>query len=372
MDSKHYRESFHVPDGIYFLSHSVGCLPTTVESTLRSRGIRPWRTRGEAWPQWLQAVESYIEAIAELLGVSAHSMCPQVNVSSALTKALYALPSREGRKKLLLSEDDFPSLGFVMAQGQRAGYELRYLPKGADLTDLSVWDDALTVDVQLALITHVQSNTGVRLPAKRIARLCREREIFSVLDVAQSAGVISIDLGELSVDFAIGSCVKWLCGGPGAGFLYAADEICKQCKPLDVGWFSHEDPFAFNIREFRYASGAKRFWGGTPSVWPYIVAEAGLRMLLDIGIDVIRRHNKRLLDHIQSGIERTTLVSPTGAGRRGGTLVLDYGDNAAAVARLESEGIACDWRHRGVRVSPHIYNRTEEAERFVEVCRSLF
>ena len=366
-----YRASFHVPDGAYFLSHSIGCLPMTAEQSLQSRGLQPWRTRGAVWSQWIQAVESFSEAIAELLGAPAHSVCPQANVSSALAKILYALPERKGRKRLLLSEDDFPSLGFVMAQARRVGYELQYLPRGADLLDLSVWDDALAGDVQLALITHVQSDTGARLPAERIARLCREREIFSVLDVAQSVGVIPIELGELPADFAVGSCVKWLCGGPGAGFLYAADEICGQCEPLDVGWFSHEDPFEFDIREFRYAPGAKRFWGGTPSIWPYVVAESGVRLLLGIGIDEIRRHNQRLLDLMRSGIDRQTLVSPADPGRRGGTLVLDFGDNAAAVAHLGNEGIACDWRRRGVRLSPHVYNRMEEAERIVEVCRSF-
>ena len=191
-----YRASFHIPDGAYFLSHSIGCLPMTAEQSLQSRGLQPWRTRGAVWPQWIQAVESFSEAIAELLGAPAHSVCPQANVSSALAKILYALPERKGRKRLLLSEDDFPSLGFVMAQARRVGYELQYLPRGADLLDLSVWDDALSGDVQLALITHVQSDTGARLPAERIARLCREREIFSVLDVAQSAGVIPIELGR--------------------------------------------------------------------------------------------------------------------------------------------------------------------------------
>ena len=371
MDIEAYRASFHIRDGAYFLSHSTGCLPVNAEQSLQSRGLQPWRSRGEVWPQWLEAVESFIEAIAELLSVPPHRVCPQSNVSSALAKILYALPDRKGRKKLLLSEDDFPSLGFVMAQARRAGYELQYLPGGADLTDLSVWDAALASDVQLALITHVQSDTGARLPAERIARLCREREIFSVLDVAQSAGVIPINLGEWPADFAVGSCVKWLCGGPGAGFLYAADEVCGQCEPLDVGWFSHEDPFEFDIREFRHAPGAKRFWGGTLSVLPYVVAESGVRLLLGIGIDKIRRHNQRLVDFMRAGIERQTLISPADPGRRSGTLVLDFGDNAAAVAHLDNEGIACDWRHRGVRLSPHVYNRIEEAERIVEVCRSF-
>ena len=371
MNADRYREAFHLPEGAYFLSHSVGCLPASVEQSLQARGLEPWRSRGEAWPQWLQTVESFIEAVAALLGAPARAVCPQANLSSALVKILYALPSRAGRRTLLLSEDDFPSLGFVIAQAQRAGFQLRYLPRHADLTDLSVWDDALSGDVQLALATHVQSNTGTRLPVDEIAALCRSRDVFCVLDVAQSAGVIPIDLGKTPADFAIGSCIKWPCGGPGAGFLYAADEVCEMCEPVDVGWFSHEAPFEFDIREFRYAPGAKRFWGGTPSIWPYVVADAGVRLLLKIGLAQVHRHNQALVDRMRAGLEGKHLVSPADAGRRGGTLVVDFGDNAAAVARLRSEAIACDWRREGVRLSPHIYNRADEVERLVDVCRAL-
>ena len=258
-----YRASFHIPDGAYFLSHSIGCLPMTAEQSLQSRGLQPWRTRGAVWPQWTQAVESFSEAIAELLGAPAHSVCPQANVSSALAKILYALPERKGRKRLLLSEDDFPSLGFVMAQARRVGYELQYLPRGADLLDLSVWDDALSGDVQLALITHVQSDTGARLPAERIARLCREREIFSVLDVAQSAGVIPVDLGELPADFAVGSCVKWLCGGPGGDFSmprtrYAGSASRSTSAGFPTRTRSNSTFASFAIHPGRNDSGAVR------------------------------------------------------------------------------------------------------------------
>ena len=371
MTADRYREAFQLPGGAYFLSHSVGCLPANVAQSFHASALEPWRTRGEAWPQWLEAVESFIEAVAALLGAPARAICPQANLSSALVKILYALPSRAGRRTLLLSEDDFPSLGFVIARARRAGFELRYLPRHADLTDLTVWDDALSGDVQLALVTHVQSNTGTRLPVDEIAALCRSRGVFCVLDVAQSAGVIPIDLGKTPADFVIGSCVKWPCGGPGAGFLYAADEVCEMCEPLDVGWFSHEAPFEFDLREFRYAPGAKRFWGGTPSIWPYVVADAGVRLLLQIGLEQVHRHNQALVDRMRAGLEGKHLVSPADASRRGGTLVVDFGDNAAAVARLKSEAIACDWRREGVRLSPHIYNRADDVERLVDVCRAL-
>ena len=371
MNRDDYRALFELPEELYFLSHSVGCLPANARKSLSETGLDPWATEGEAWTTWLLHVEGFSEAFGELLGCRPDNLCPQVNLSSALTKIIHSLPTRAERPCLLLSEDDFPSLGFVLKQAERCGYRTRFLPSGCDPGELSVWADALGTDVQLALVTHVQSNNGLQLPVQAIAELCSEREVFCVVDLAQSAGVIPIDLQKWRVDFAVGSCIKWLCGGPGAGFLYASDVMCERCEPVDVGWFSHEQPFEFDIHQFRYAPGAKRFWGGTPSVWPYLVAEPAVRTLLNIGIETIHRHNDRLVERIRRGFDAALLASPAERERRGGTVIVDFGDNAAACAGLRAKGVACDYRDRGVRVSPHIYNTVADVDRLVEVARAV-
>jgi selenocysteine lyase/cysteine desulfurase len=197
-----------------------------------------------------------------------------------------------------------------------------------------------------------------------ILRICRERDIFAVVDIAQSAGVMPIDLFAWGATFATGSCVKWLCGGPGASFLWVRGDVLPELQPIDVGWFSHARPFDLDIDRFEYAPDALRFWGGTPSVLPFAVATAGLEVIEALGTKQIRAHSlaatRRLRDAaLAAGLKVRT---PAGDGERGGTMAIGFSDDEAAVRMLGAHGVQVDRRRRGVRFSPHVYNTMEEID----------
>jgi len=359
------RDKFAMPEGTYLLSHSVGCLPADSQEVMAERYYRPWAEKGgDAWPLWLEEVARFRAAVARLLGGRPDQVCPQANVSGAAAKILHALPERPGRKALLLCEEDFPSLGFVL--GQAKGYELRFLPRGAAAQDPAAWERALGEDVQLALVTHAFSNRSALLPVAEITRLARRAGVFTIVDAVQSAGVIPIDVGRWRADFVIGSCVKFLCGGPGAGFLWAADEALAEMRPIDVGWFSHADPFAFDIHDFRPAEDAARFWGGTPSVAPYVQAAHSIETLLGIGVEAIHAHNQRLIDRLHDAFGDRIASERTREGDANAVLIRTP-DPAAAVAMLNAAGVRCDAREGCVRVSPHIYNDDADIERLIGV-----
>jgi len=263
--------------------------------------------------------------------------------------------------KILLVEDD-PSLGFVMQRTQGLGYELRLLPRGADPGEVQTWDKALTPEICGALITHVHSNDGVVSPVSDITRLCRARGVWSIVDVAQSAGILPFSVESLGADVILGSCVKWLCGGPGAGFLWVRAGLIAQLHPVDVGWFSHADPFEMDIHSFRYADGARRFWGGTPSVAPYVVATAGLRLLGAIGIDAVLAHNRALIRAFLDAAP-PVLRDRVRLERTGGTLCIPVGERLAAVrAALEAAQVRFDCRGPVVRLSFHLCNTMDDAQ----------
>jgi kynureninase len=156
------------------------------------------------------------------------------------------------------------------------------------------------------------------------------------VDVAQSAGIVPIDVAAWDADFIVGSCVKFLCGGPGAGFLWVNDRVLGECRPLDVGWFSHADPFEFDIHQFRYADSALRFWGGTPAILPYTVAANSLETLIEIGIGRVRAHSLELTQTIINSVSRKNLYTPARPARRGGTVVLDFGERQPEAAESGS------------------------------------
>ena len=366
-----HATKFCASDEIYLLSHSVGLPPRTLRAYVEENYFGPWETRPEeAWPEWLAAIDRFRDSLAGLSGGTAASFCPQANVSSATTKILYALPGLRERRTILLSEGAFPSLAYVFQMSASSGFRLKYIDGGADAGDPEVWKEHLTADVGLALLTHVHSNSSLRTPVKDIAELTRERGIISIVDVAQSVGVLPIDVLHWNADFVVGSCVKWVCGGPGAGFLWANPSVVDQSQPIDVGWFSHYDPFEFDLHRFRYAPDSLRFWGGTPSILPYIAAKHAIDTITQTGLETIVAHNVRLCARLIEAVDSSIFVGPRNAQRCGGTVVIDPGEREEAIkARLKAAKVRFDVRRTGIRLSPHIYNNDDDIDMTIDCLR---
>lgn len=356
-----YAQDFCPSERHYFLNHSVGRPLRAAQTSLDTHFFAPWRDGTDAiWQHWLNALQGFNHALADLLNGDVADFCPQSNPSSAWTKVLYSLPKRAGAT-ILLSEHDFPSMGFVAHLAQTQGYKVKFIPAAADHHDLAVWADALTPDVQWVLLTHVQSNTGVQLPVAQIIDIARANQTLTLIDVAQSVGVLPIDVTAWNAHFVAGSCVKWLCGGPGAGFLWVHPDMIEQCQPLDVGWFSHENPFEFDIHHFAYHPRALRFWGGTPSVLPYALASSSIRYLQAVGIEHVRHHNLAMTEQIIAAIDPAHLVSPRAPAQRSGTAVIQMGtQQIRLLEHLRNAQIDFDERDTGVRLSPHIYTTADD------------
>jgi selenocysteine lyase/cysteine desulfurase len=367
------REQFSMPRGHYLLSHSVGCLPVGAQADLARRYFDPWRDLGgDAWAAWLGEIGRFRGLLGSLIGAPAAAICPQVNVSGALAKILHALPQRRGRHRLLLSEEDFPSLGFVLQAAAKLGYEPVFLPRGAASEDLDVWRAALDDRTQMALVTHAFSNRSARLPVAEITALARARGVTTVVDATQTAGVVPIDVADWSADFLVGSCVKYLCGGPGAGYLWACAEALAQSDPIDTGWFSHANPFAFDIHDFRPAADALRFWGGTPSIAPFVLAAGALELLLEFGVGAIHAHNQQLISRLHDMVPADVIRSARAPQGRGNTVLLQVRDEAQARTALREADVLADGRDGCIRVSPHLYNDAGDLDRLVEVLTPYF
>lgn len=352
------RQFFHVPNN-YFLSHSVGCQLNTLPAFMQSTYFDPWKNAGgDAWPAWLDILNLYRTELANYLGVRQSDICPQTNVSSALTKALYSLPKRTGRKTILLSPSDFPTIGFALKQAEKSGYQLRFVE--GDVTDVQSWRDAMDDSVQLVHITHAISNTSQLLPVKDICVLAREMEIFSVVDIAQSVGIVPINLADWDPDFSIGTGVKFLCGGPGACFLYVNPNIIERCEPIDVGWFSHENPFEMDIHNFKYAPDALRFWGGTPSPAPFTATLHSLQYWQEPENNNAPEIAQTHLSLLSSTIPDAALISPRNASARGGTLVVAPQKRQGLRDALAAQNIKHDERQEGFRFSVHGYTPVDD------------
>lgn len=352
---------FSRPPHPYFLSHSVGLLPATAEALLTRDFFNPWAAgRSDLWPLWLDRIEAWRRALGPVIGARPEDICPQTNISSALTKILFALPARPERTKIVLTDDDFPTAGFVFEQGRRIGLEPVFIKGGAHLADPDAWAPAFAGDARLVHVTHVFSNRGLRAPVAEIVRRAKKSGAAAIVDVAQSAGAVPVEAARWGADFIVGTSIKYLCGGPGAAFLWVNPDGADAYAPADVGWFSHENPFEFDIRRFAYAQGAARFWGGTPSVAPFVIARAGAEAVGAAGPASIEARSQALLDRLLARLPTEQVMSHARRGERGSAVIIRPRDAAGARAALKEAGVAHDERLGGFRFSVHLY--TDEAE----------
>ena len=371
-DKKSFKSGFILTDANYLLSHSVGRPLKTSEEKFYRDFYTPWKnSNNEPWNEWLLTINNFTASLASLFNAEQSEFCPQVNLSSGLCKILMSLGQVQKKGAIVLvSEIDFPGMGFALQKSLGSDCEIRFIPADQDITNKDIWDQHLKTDVDLVFISHAYSNTGQLSPISEALSMARSREIISILDVAQSAGVVPIDLKELQPDFMIGSCVKWLCGGPGASYLWVNPSILDSCNPKDVGWFSHENPFEFDIHNFRYHESALKFWGGTPSIAPYIIASHSINYFIKVGLNKIRSHNQLLIQKAAIDLD-SEFVSPREESIRGGTMILDFREHQQKIlGRLKENNISVDLRDKGIRISPHIYNDEEDIEQLLRVIKS--
>jgi len=367
-----FKDDFILTNSNYLLNHSVGRPLTTSENDFAERFYEPWKkSNDEPWEKWLETINDFTLSLAKIFNAKKSEFCPQVNLSSGLTKILMSLKQVQKKKSVVLvSEIDFPGMGFALKKSLPEDCEIRFIPANEDITNSSIWDAYMTEDIDLVFVSHAYSNTGQLSPISDVISMARSRDIISILDIAQSAGIVPIDLTALKPDFMLGSSVKWLCGGPGAAYLWVNTERLSSCEPKDVGWFSHENPFEFDIHNFRYHDSALKFWGGTPVVAPYVIATNSINYFTKIGIKNIRKHNQALIAKTANEID-LEFVSPRDEAIRGGTMILDFGSNQQKVLNhLQDNNIGVDHRSHGIRISPHIYNDEQDIDQLISVIKS--
>jgi kynureninase len=352
-----YRDRFPIlRDTTYLINHSLGAMPAAAEQRLaefarawRERGIRAW---GEGW--WVLPL-TVGDQIGRIIGAPAGSTVMHQNVAIAEAIVLSCFrPVDPGRNRVVYEEGNFPSVRYLY-QAQ-PDLEVVVVPNDEAIVE------AIDERTLLVPVTHVLFKTAEIQDVVAIVRRAHEVGAHVVLDAYQSAGIVPLDVAALNVDFAVGGSVKWLCGGPGNGWLYVRPDLADVLEPTFVGWQAHARPFGFEP-ELEYADGSARFLTGTPNVPALYAATAGYDLIEEIGVDWIRENSLRqteLLIELCDGAG-FAVGSPRDASRRGGTVTVRPPEFEAVHKELGERQIICDFRpDAGLRLGPHYYNTDEE------------
>jgi kynureninase len=363
------RDRFSLVEGTtYLINHSLGAMPVAAEERLL-RYAREWRDRGvRAWSEgWWETSMTAGDRVGRIIGAPPGSTVMHQNVAVAQAVVLSCFEFEPARNRIVYGEGEFPSIRYLYQAQRRRGAEVEIV------RDATAVLEAIDERTLLVPISHVLFRTGELQEVEPIVRRAHEVGAHVVLDAYQSIGTVPLDITVLGVDFAVGGSVKWLCGGPGAGWLYVRPDLAERLEPTFTGWQAHARPFAFEP-EHEYAEGAARFLTGTPNVPALYAASAGYELVEELGVDRIREHSVRQTSLLAELLDRAgfEVVSPREPERRGGTLVVRTPDFEAVYLEVDARDILCDCRpDAGIRLGPHFFNTDDEvrfaAEQIVEI-----
>jgi kynureninase len=296
------------------------------------------------------------DIVGSIIGAPQGSTVMHQNVTVAEAIVLSCFDPKPPRNRIVFEEGLFPSVRYVQQAWSRFGAEV------VVCADAEAVIDAIDERTLLVPVSHVLYKTAEIQPVERIVERAHAAGAYVCLDAYQSAGAVPLDVTALGVEFCVGGSVKWLCGGPGASWLYVRPDVAESLEPAFAGWQAHARPFAFET-EMEPATGAARFLTGTPNVPANYAASAGFELVAEIGVDRIRASSMRqtalLVDLIDSaGFE---LTSPRDPAIRGGSVVFSVPDFQAVHAELAARDIICDYRpDAGLRFGPHYFTTDEE------------
>ena len=359
----------------HFISHSLGAMPQEAVDALEDFTRRWVGESIEAWHEWLPMVSKAGDEIGALIGAPAGTVTMHQNVSTWMGIIASCLDFPAGRNRVLSTDMNFPSVHYVWKEHERLGARL----------DLVTSDDRITIDTQkfieaidektaVVIIELVLFRSGYLQDAKAIIRAAHEKGALTVVDAYQAVGTVPVDVVDLDADFFTGGSVKWLCGGPGAAYCYIRKDLLAKFEPRLCGWFSHEEPFAFELDRIRYREDAMRYMGGTPSVPALYSSAPGRGFVRKVGVDRIRAKSKRQVAMLVDLAKELDLKvnTPRDPERRGGMVCVDFRGSERVHDALLRRGFLVDWRPgSGIRISPHFYTSDDEIRGIMDEIRKL-
>jgi kynureninase len=368
-----YRAQFPALEQcVHLASHTLGCVPARAADDV-GEFLDRWRTDSiNAWSDWLPEVDRSAARIAKIISAPPGTVIMQHNVSGTMALLASCFDYTPERNRIVFEALQFPTVSYVWHAEERRGAKCVVVPSADKVTiDVDAMCAAIDEHTVAVPISHVVYSSSFVQDVARIVARAREVGAHVILDCYQSAGTLPLDVVELGVSFATAGHVKWMCGGPGAAWLYVRKDLIEQFEPRVTGWFANEAPFAFTMPRQTYAETVWRYMGGTPAIAALFQARAGQTLIGEIGVRRIRAKSLALTQLAIDLVDELgfTLRTPRDPAQRGGSVVFDFVGAADVCRELNRRRFFCDHRPgAGIRIGPHFYTRPDEViELFTEV-----
>ena len=372
-----WRKEFPVLDKtVYLISHSLGAMPRRTRDRLNEYADI-WATRSiRAWEEgWWEMPITVGNLVAKIIGAGEGevTMHPNVSVCQSIVSSCF---DWSGKRNKIVSEGlNFPSNLYIHRRLESLGARVVTVASEDGITvPLEKLLAAIDESTLLVSVSHVIFKSAFIQDLRAITERAHRVGAMVIADIYQSAGAVPVNVRELGVDFATGGSVKWLCGGPGAGYLYVLRDLWGKLEPRVTGWMAHRKPFAFDPSEIDYADDAFRFLNGTPNIPGLYAARSGYEIINQVGVENIRAKSLRQTSLLMELAEQAgyRFNSPRNPQQRGGTITLDVPNGLEVTQELLRRDFLVDYRPgAGIRIAPHFYTKDEEIELVIREIQSI-
>lgn len=353
---------------IYLNTCSQGPLSDAVRAGLEDY-IASWHEQGSPWELWVERYEAARNTFAQFIHAAPEEVAIVTSASAAINSIASALNFRE-RKKVVMGEFEFPTMGHIWLAQQARGADVQFVKADGNRIPAAHYKEMIDRQTCIVPLTHVCFKNGFRSELGAITRMAHAAGALVMVDDYQDCGTRPVDVKAMDLDFYVTGTLKYLLGPPGLAFMYVRKELIPSLIPTVTGWFAQANPFAYDPQHIELSPTARRFEYGSPPVPNVYAAVPGIQLLSSVGMENVAAHIQELAQALLGRALSLGIRAKTPADNPGPLVVLQSTDSALLLRKLAERNIIASNRHDGLRLAFHVYNTMDDVEAVVDVLKA--
>ncbi len=346
----------------YLFSGGIAPASTPMRTALDHHLAALTHNAGDLYPRFMDETRALRERFAALMGADEDEIAVNDSTSTGSSLAVSLITPKPGGN-VVFDGYPYPSSVYPWMVPPRDMLERRFVQPRDGLIHLEDMERAIDDNTVAVSVSHVTPAQGFRHDIAALARIAHDHGALLLVDGAQSAGALNIDLHATGVDFFATTAMKWLLGAAGVGFFYVAKRHLDR-QPPTAGWVSTTRT---DLEQLQLLPSAERFQLGMPNLMGVAATLPGIAVLLNTGMAAVEAHVLDLTEYCIEGLQEReiTVRTPRDSTRRAGVIAAEIDEAGDLQAYLTAHGVDTYFLRNLFRVDPHVFNDRTDIDRLL-------
>jgi len=362
------------------VAHLGNCSQSAQSIRVRNainRYLDNWMTVGMDWESWVEEVNLAKAEFAKIINADPSEIAVTSCVSEAVSSIANSLDYSGRRKKVVVTDAEFPTVDYIWLANQRYGAKVDFISVNENYQiDIEEYERYIDENTLITSITHVYYLNGFKQDIAKIAEIAHSKGSLLLVDSYQCLGTEPVDVKKMNIDMLASGNLKYLFGIPGIAFLYVNKDLVPKFRPTVTGWFGQTNPFLFQTRYNDWSETASRLDTGTPPVMNAYAVREGMKIINEVGVERIKDRIDMLSAYALKGcLDRgLTTISPFDVNKKGSTtaIVVEPKINSHEMeVQLRKRNIIGSGRGEVIRIAPHFYTKPEEIDYALDTIKQI-